>query len=544
MQVSRRAFLKLAGATAAFGTGCHAASSGPRPGPMIATPSRHEGLASFDHVVVLMMENRSFDNVLGALYAPDAVPRGQAFDGVLGKNLSNPIPPYALEAQRQAVPVHAGTVMDHPQPDPGEGYPHVNTQLFGTIIPDENRQVSVRHTMAPFNAPDPLPDRPPMSGFVTDYILTIQHDLGHNPTYDEYSIIMECFAPSMVPVLSTLARQFAVCDHWHAAVPSQTFPNRAFFHAASSSGLVINSPAHEWHVQNTAETLFDRLEAARDRGLSWKIYYDKGELFSYTRLIHHARLKHYSHARFEGLHGFFKDVETGNLPSYAFVEPRILFKHNDMHPPPHIPFHTLHSSVLAGELFIHQVYDAIRRSASRYGSHAQNTLLMITFDEHGGCYDHVPPPPAVPPETARPAGQMEFRFDRLGVRVPTILVSSYIEPGTVIHTPLQHTSILKTLSEKWDLGHFTERDKSATDIREVFNRRTPRAPHEWPVTVPHPLHDPDATNLEHPLHAMQQSFVELVDAHDGNPELDQYEVTTVGDAMQFLQRKKAALDAE
>ena len=159
--------------------------------------------------------------------------------------------------------------------------------------------------------------------------------------------------------------------------------------------------------------------------------------------------------------------------------------------------HTFHSSVLAGELLIHQVYDAIRRSASRQGNNFANTLLVITFDEHGGCYDHVAPPAAVPPEPHRPVGHMGFRFDRLGVRVPTILVSAYIDAGTVLHTPLEHTAILKTLAEKWDLGHLTERDKAAHDIREAFNRVWPRQPHEWPVTVPRPLHDARTTNLSH-----------------------------------------------
>src|SRR5262245_22490589 len=133
-----------------------------------------------------------------------------------------------------------------------------------------------------------------------------------------------------------------------------------------------------------------------------------------------------------------------------------------MHPPTHALGHTFHSSVLAGELLIHQVYDAIRRSASRQGNNCQNTLLVITFDEHGGCYDHVAPPVAVPPDPHRPVGQMGFRFDRLGVRVPTILVSAYIEPGTVLNTPLEHTSIIKTLSEKWALGHLTEAIKRLT----------------------------------------------------------------------------------
>ena len=118
----------------------------------------------------------------------------------------------------------------------------------------------------------------------------------------------------MVPVLSTLARQFAVCDHWHAAVPSQTFPNR--FSRSVLSELVVNDPVLKWYEHNTAETIFDRIEAAR-AGTLLKVYYDKREFFSYTGLIHHARLRHYAHSHFAGIHRFFRDVETGHLPSYA-----------------------------------------------------------------------------------------------------------------------------------------------------------------------------------------------------------------------------------
>jgi phospholipase C len=537
--MSRREFIRLAGSTVALRTGYPAIGIAYSAGPVIHTPGRQDHLATFDYVVVLMMENRSFDNLLGYLYEPDSVPQGATFEGVAGQTLSNPIPPDADQAHRLVVPVRRGVIMDHPRPDPGEEYPHVNTQLYGTTLPADNRSQHVEHMVAPFNAPEPLPARAPMNGFVTDYLHTLQLTLDHAPPYDAYSIIMECFPPDAIPVLSTLARQFAVCDHWHAAVPSQTFPNRSFFHAASSSGLVINSPAEAWRDSNTAETLFNRIEAVRDRRLSWKVYFDKGELFSYTGLIHHARLRPYFHTHFRGMPHFFQDVRTGQLPAYTFLEPRILFNHNDMHPPPHIAGYTLHSSVLAGELLIHQVYDAIRRSASRYGNNAQNTLLVITFDEHGGCYDHVPPPVAVPPDSTRPVGQMGFRFDRLGVRVPTVLVSAFIEPGTVINTPLQHTSLLKTLTEKWHLGPLTERDKAAPALPQVFNRLTPRAPHEWPVTVPRPLPDKHATNLTHLLHRMQQHFLALVDAIDDQGALQQREVRTVGEAMQFLRSRKA-----
>src|SRR3712207_753278 len=99
----------------------------------------NSNLEAFDHVVVLLLENRSFDNLLGYLYEPNQVPRGQIFEGVAGKALSNPIPDYADQADRRVVPVAKGYVMDNPNPDPGEEYPHVNTQLYGTVLPETNR---------------------------------------------------------------------------------------------------------------------------------------------------------------------------------------------------------------------------------------------------------------------------------------------------------------------------------------------------------------------------------------------------------------------
>ena len=130
-RVSRRSLIKNAGTTAVVGPHIGAM---PGAGQMIG-----KGTDAFDHVVVLMLENRSFDNLLGYLYEAGHVPRGQAFEGIDGKPLSNPIPPNAPDAKRKTVPVHAGSVMDNPNPAPGEEYPHVSTQLFGTVDPEGNR---------------------------------------------------------------------------------------------------------------------------------------------------------------------------------------------------------------------------------------------------------------------------------------------------------------------------------------------------------------------------------------------------------------------
>ena len=134
-----------------------------------------------------------------------------------------------------------------------------------------------------------------MDGFVHDYcsnlvaINSTPEKKGDLPTFDQYPVIMDCFGPQSVPVISKLAKEFAVYDAWHSAVPSQTFCNRSFFHASSSSGFVVNEPYAKW-ASNLAPTIFNRLA---DAGVSWKIYYDASQFVSLTGLIHFPVLVEY-----------------------------------------------------------------------------------------------------------------------------------------------------------------------------------------------------------------------------------------------------------
>lgn len=212
---------------------------------------------ALDHIVVVLFENRSFDNVLGRLYGPAD---GKEFEGVIGKDLANPIPEWAEHgADRNAVPYTVATDMDSPNPDSGEEWYHTNTQLFGRVD-DHNRFKIGGGVTKPWNAPPPGAT-PTMDGFVTDYISTFTGEIGRQPTYDEYAHIMTGYTPEQLPVLSGIARDFGVFDHWFAEVPSQTFMNRSFWTAATSSGLVVNSPMTKWLTANAAPTLFERLEA-------------------------------------------------------------------------------------------------------------------------------------------------------------------------------------------------------------------------------------------------------------------------------------------
>ena len=472
----------------------------------------HHTSAAIDHVVVLMFENRSFDNLLGRLYEPGEV---ASFEGVLGKDLTNSIPSWAEHGADQKV-VHYGVArdMNTPNPDPGEEYPHVNTQVFGIVDPLSNRGAPFEKMVAPFNAPRPG-QRPTMDGFVTDYISAFTARMGRQPTHDEYAQIMTGYTPEQMPVFSRLAREFAVFDHWFCEVPSQTFTNRSFFHAATASGYVVNlSPPESFPIHNTAETIFNRLEA---NGLTWRVYCDPPAHVSFTALIHAARLKGRFASNVFTTDQFYEDAANGDLATYSFIEPCLIHGHNDMHPPsnaivpsvdPDLP-----SSLLGGEALLAKVYNAVRTSASPNGSNLYNTLLMITFDEHGGNYDHVPPPPVVPPDPTGPAGQYGFTFDRSGIRVPAIAISPWIAARTVVTDEHRHTSVIRTLRERWSLGApLTARDANAPDLAPLLALGTPRAPEDWPdVQAPHvPAYDQSTAPLDQPLTTMQRGGIYAV----------------------------------
>jgi len=461
---------------------------------MSGPPSEH----ALDHVVVVMFENRSFDNLLGHLYEPGEVTH---FEGVLGRQLTNPIPNWAEHsADRLDVPYGVALDMNTPSPDPGEEYGHVNTQLFGIFDPPSNRGRRAAKMSRPYNAPTPSsigdPPMPSMDGFVADYISSFWSEIGRQPTYEEYSQIMAGYTPEQMPVINTLGRAFTTFDHWFCEVPSQTFTNRSFFHAASSSGLVVNtSPPDSFPVRNTAPTIFERLSA---KGLSWRVYCDPPSHVSFTGVIHLSRLHPYFKTHFFTTDQFLQDAEDGKLPTYSFIEPNLLYGHNDMHPAMSAVLHGLAvdppSPLLGGEQMLARVYNAVRNSSSPEGSNATNTFLLVTFDEPGGTYDHVPPPPAAPPDPAAPPGQFGFAFDRSGIRVPSIAISAWCPGGTVVTDEHRHTSLIATLRRRWTLGPpLTGRDASARDLTPLFSLPAPRPAEEWPEVTPRPVPQEHAT---------------------------------------------------
>ena len=450
------------------------------------SPSRSEAL---DHMVVVLFENRSLDNVLGRLYGPED---GKTFEGVIGKDLTNPIPEWAEDgADRKVVPYTVATDMNSPNPDSGEEHPHTNTQLYNVL--NEHNRFKIQDAIGPpYNAPAPG-QTPTMDGFVTDYISNFTGELGRQPTYEEYAQIMTGFTPEQVPVLNGLARGFGVFDHWFCEVPSQTLPNRSFWTSATSSGYVWNPPTSKFIKNSNTETIFNRLD---DHNKTWKVYVSEPMALSWHGMIHYQRLKDQYATHFVPFSQFETDAANGELPDFSFIEPNMIIGHDDYHPAfgrsfapgVALPGADPPASILGGEEFLSRIYAAYRGMQGTTGSTVWNTTLLIGWDEPGGTYDHVPPPAVPSPDAASSPGELGFAFDRSGYRVPAVIVSPWVAEGEVFNEEYRHTSLIATLREQWGLGDpFTARDAAARTFSSVFTLDTPRDPTTWPVPKARPV---------------------------------------------------------
>ncbi len=432
----------------------------------------------FDHFIVVMLENRSLDNMLGWLYAPENRPAHNippknppTFDGLIKNQFSNTIsgqpPVFASEG------TGSYTV---PDPDPNELFDHMNRQLFGTTAPIQGQAAT-------------------MSGFLEDYATAAGVK---NPAQ-----IMASYSPNQVRVLSALAKQFAVCDRWFGSAPCQTLPNRAFTHAGTSCGRVNNCngnvddclipPMSDYNTP----TIFNVLE---NTGHSWNVYNDS-ELPSLCRLQFYRYLADpFLEQHFRDFDDFLEDARSGNLPEYSFVEPSFKFEPNDQHPA---------HNVLAGEKFLYDIWSAVSS-----GRKWESTLLLITYDEHGGCYDHCPPPwTATPPDKKKPQQPFNFQFDRYGARVPAVLVSPYIRPGTVFRSAspdveYDHTSILATIRD-WlnipkDKMLKSRRIANAPTLSNVLTLDKPR---KEPPDIPQPLSIDGVPSSDRPLSSLQKAII-------------------------------------
>lgn len=475
-----------------------------------------------EHVVVLILENRSLDHVLGSLYddvrdppqhnIPDS--KKTTFDGVLynGKIKPNLVNSYTYKLpneREKTVRVEFAddqlSVEGQPYRDPAEPYLDVNQQLFGSETEPDQKIIA------------------PMSGFLQNfydkkcYSSPVKVD-----SAEIVESILKCYRPHQLPILNSLARHYAVSDRWFSSVPTQTNANRAFAACGTSLGRVDNKGFLEvtsdvfkartiWNVleeHDVSWTVFfketypfshDRYELAKKLGFD-KMYKKltgrelEPSPTSYTELVFPSAPSDSN--RFQKIEtDFVRLAKAGRLPAYSFLEPGawggaievkdyevLRVPGDDYHPP---------GPLKRGEDFLMLVYRALTANPEAWAK----TLLVVTFDEHGGTYDHVVPPwTAIPPwgldEDGKPNDppggislEHGFKFDRFGVRVPALLISPHIEKGTVFRSdddelPFDHTSIIATIlrwkdieKEKWKLG---ERVANAPTFENVLTREEAR----------------------------------------------------------------------
>ncbi len=364
---------------------------------VMATGVGAANLAKVEHVVVLMMENRSFDHMLGYLSLEDG--RGDV-DGLR--------PGFANIHEGRRYPVrHLGTTAIADDPD--HSADAVDLQIGGGA----------------------------MDGFVASFARTLA---GRGVPDHDPGAVMGYYTGADVPVFDHLAREFAICDQWFSSVPGATWPNRLYAICGRAAGSRDDRPPHVPPMYNQP-SFVRHLDAA---GISWRWYcFETGTLRladACYRLGHHDRFAFFSRS---GLNwrerleieidaqaaSFLEDAAAGTLPSVAWIDPNfsnfnpIGFQPNDDHAP---------ADIRDGQEFVLAVYHALAS-----GPLWDKTLLIVFYDEHGGFFDHVPPPRA-PDDHPR-------KFGRYGVRVPALVVSPWTEPGSVSHTLFDHTSIIKTI---------------------------------------------------------------------------------------------------
>ncbi|KAI5066230.1 hypothetical protein GOP47_0018854 [Adiantum capillus-veneris] len=460
-------------------------------------------------IVVLVMENRSFDHMLG--WQMQLHPE---IDGVTGKEfndikiLHGAASSDAKESElsnsngtetKNKTNVNNETIFfskdaKYVVGDPAHGFQAITEQIFGVINPNDDKSTLLT-----------LGSKPLMRGFAQQAEAT-------SPGLSK--AVMSGFPPEALPIYTSLLNEFAVFDKWFASLPASTQPNRQYVHSATSHGLMSNVTS-ELLRGLPQRTIFDNLY---DEGLSFGIYFQSlPSTIFYRRL---RQLKYIDKFHLYGL-SFKKHAKEGTLPSYVVIEPRY-FNHeippaNDDHPP---------HNVSRGQALVKEVYETLRGSPQW-----EQTLLIITYDEHGGFFDHVATPISNVPSPDGIAGPAPyfFNFDRLGVRVPTIMVSPWINKKTIIHTPsgpmassqFEHSSIPATVKKLFNLNSdfLTKRDAwAATFETVVASRSTPRK--DCPLTLPEITKDgaADMEQNESKLNEFQEDLVRLSTHFNGETE--------------------------
>lgn len=373
------------------------------------------------HVVVLMLENRSFDHMLGDAKKVHANLEGIPHSGINSNSYKG-----------KTYPQQAGAALSGL-----DDLPHEHTEVL--------RQLGVN------------PPSAPMSGFVSEYAQVL---VAAGKPVELAQEAMNYFEFGTLPALHTLAKNFLVCDHWFSSMPGPTWQNRFFIHSGTCLGHVLmptrKNPASYFYLYNQ-DTIYDRMNDAGN--VEWRIYHDG---VPQSTVLSHMWSKYgfsWLTDSYSSMKEFHADAagNEADFPEYSFIEPNYGFfgqKGNDQHPP---------SDIADGERLIAEVYNALRNNEELWKS----TLLIVTYDEHGGFFDHVVPPKTVAPDN----NTEEYAFNQLGVRVPTILVSPWLDAG-VCSTVFDHTSVLRYVCDKWNMQPLGNRAEKANSFASELSKRT------------------------------------------------------------------------
>ncbi|KAL2868167.1 phosphoesterase superfamily protein [Aspergillus lucknowensis] len=431
----------------------------------VAAPSGHYGYSSravsnlkshIKNVVILVMENRSFDNILG----------GQTTPG-----LDNPLHngpfcnPYNLDDPSEGEGCTAPKSFDSVANDPDHAIYGNNIQFFGEFVPDNDAIASGELT-------------PSNKGFVYEQMRKYEDEAD---TDDLVTQVMHYYTEDQVPVMTSLVKNYLTFNYWHSDIPGNTNPNRAALTSGTSYGHGLNDDDFNNHAL-PMRSIFEQLTETNH---TWVNYVDPDGGTGPDAGFYSWTYDTGNDDKIVELADFYDDAAAGNLAELSYINPSCCgVGTTSMHP----------SGLISdGETLIKSVYDALRS-----GPQWNNTLFILTFDESGGFHDHVPSPLAPRPDDKTftletPNGEdYTFPFDRLGGRIPTLLISPWVEKGAVEQKGTNHdnktvsyqaTSILRTLGSLWDFEPFNPRVEYAPSFEHLI---TDTARTDTPEALPEP----------------------------------------------------------
>ncbi|MHB1836389.1 MAG: phospholipase C [Solirubrobacteraceae bacterium] len=389
-----------------------------RPFPHL--PAGHASMPQIEHIVVLIMENHSFDNLLGMV--PARVPGRRAVDG------------FALRHGRPA----------NWNPDAG-GH---------------------RVLASPASSPCQLPAEPMQTWNASH----ASFDGGRNDGFVRASgaIAMRYWDEHDLPFTYSLVRHFPIGQRYFCSTMAQTYPNLRYFFCGTSSGLVVTDLHQSAQLPAANGTIFDRLDAHR---ISWKVYYED----AFSPAIVPGFYTQSRAPRIKTIPSFYADAAAGRLPHFTYLCPN--FGTTSEENP---------QDIQLGERFIAKIVHALMHAPTWSG-----TALFVTWDEHGGYYDHVPPPRAINPDSIAPIEGpngpplVPGAFDRYGFRVPLLAVSPWARASYVSKVVQDHTSLTAFIEHKWNLPAMTFRDANAHPMTDYFDFSSPAFRHP-PALAPMP----------------------------------------------------------